>query len=271
MGFRASSKRCRLFMAQMDPIQLPGGSNRVGNAVKRISGNSKNPPDSCVCENIHQQVRYSFLRHDGLFSRGYAEGTHFGPARTSGMWIPSPANAHNFSATLLRQDARPILEKTKAHKLGSSAPCDSSRCFSWCCGTYRLRGGLLIRRSDRLGLLRTRLPWLRKLQAARLDDCVKDPAAGCGNGSITLRAGNRHELPSRRIVTVSLDPIWAPVCRDVPARVCTIFTKSAIPPPGGKPDGRLVAEQSSSQKSGEHANRSVQMFRAEHSTLLLFH
>ena len=66
MGFRTRRKRCRFFMAQMDPLQFSGCSNRVGDAVERITRNSKNPPNSSFGQNIHQQVRYSFLRHDVL-------------------------------------------------------------------------------------------------------------------------------------------------------------------------------------------------------------
>jgi hypothetical protein len=106
-----------------------------------------------------------------------------------------------------------------------------------CPGWYYGDWGLLIRRNDRSKLLRTRLPWLRKCQAAWLHDCEKDPAtakhtAGIENQaasavnrlrkrSETLRAANRHELLSRGIVTVSLDPYR--------------FRRVAIFPPLGRP------------------------------------
>jgi hypothetical protein len=66
MGFCARGKRCRFFMAQMDPIKFSGGSNRVGNAVERITRDSENLPNSSFGQNIHQHVRYFLLRHYGL-------------------------------------------------------------------------------------------------------------------------------------------------------------------------------------------------------------
>ena len=53
MGIRARGKGCRFFMPQMNPIELFGCSNRVGNAIERIAGDTVNPPDSCFCQNIH--------------------------------------------------------------------------------------------------------------------------------------------------------------------------------------------------------------------------
>jgi len=66
MGFCARGKCCRFFMPPMDPIQFSGCSNRVGDAVERVTRNSKNPPNSGFFQNIHQPVRYSFLRPDVL-------------------------------------------------------------------------------------------------------------------------------------------------------------------------------------------------------------
>src|SRR5208337_873749 len=40
MGLRARRKGCRLFVPKMDPIQLSCRSNRLGNAVERVTGNT---------------------------------------------------------------------------------------------------------------------------------------------------------------------------------------------------------------------------------------
>jgi hypothetical protein len=69
VGFCSSGEGRRFLMAQMDPIQFSGRADRVGNAVERVAGNSIDSLDSCFRENIHQQVRYFFLRHEALFSR----------------------------------------------------------------------------------------------------------------------------------------------------------------------------------------------------------
>src|SRR5262245_3128861 len=65
MRFRASGKRRGLFMSHVNPAKLLSPSNRVGNTVERIAGNTVNLPNSRFSENIHQQVRYVFIRHGG--------------------------------------------------------------------------------------------------------------------------------------------------------------------------------------------------------------
>jgi len=61
MSFRSSGKRCRLFMPDMNPLNLFLGANRVGDAVERVAGNTVNLPNSCFSENLYQQVCYFFL------------------------------------------------------------------------------------------------------------------------------------------------------------------------------------------------------------------
>jgi hypothetical protein len=66
MGIRTRGKGCRFLMPQMNPIQLFGGSNRIGNAVERVAGNTVNSPDSRSGQNVHQQVCHSFRHDDAL-------------------------------------------------------------------------------------------------------------------------------------------------------------------------------------------------------------
>src|SRR5882762_2165648 len=63
MSFRSSGKRCRLFMPDMNPLNLFLGANRLGDAVERVAGNTVNLPNSCFSENLYQQVCYFFLAH----------------------------------------------------------------------------------------------------------------------------------------------------------------------------------------------------------------
>src|SRR6267378_1019298 len=63
MSFRSSGKGCRLFMPDMNPLNLFLCANRVGDAIERVAGNTVNLPNSCFSENLHQQVCYFFLGH----------------------------------------------------------------------------------------------------------------------------------------------------------------------------------------------------------------
>src|SRR6202022_407366 len=67
MRFRSSSKRCRFFVSHMNPLDLLLRSNRVRNAVERVAGNAVNLTNSCLSENLHQQVRYLFPGHRSPF------------------------------------------------------------------------------------------------------------------------------------------------------------------------------------------------------------
>jgi hypothetical protein len=53
MRIRARGEGRRFFMPQMNPIQLFGCSNRVGNAIERVAGDTVNPPDPRFRQNIH--------------------------------------------------------------------------------------------------------------------------------------------------------------------------------------------------------------------------
>ena len=66
MSLSARGKSCCFFMAQMNPIQFSGGSDRLGNAVEGIAGDAVNPAHPGLCQNINQQICYFFLRHYGL-------------------------------------------------------------------------------------------------------------------------------------------------------------------------------------------------------------
>src|SRR5262245_61543277 len=70
MRFRASGKRCCLFMSHMNPLNLFLCANRIRDSVERVARNSVNLPNSRFSENIHQQVRYFFLGHGAILSKG---------------------------------------------------------------------------------------------------------------------------------------------------------------------------------------------------------
>src|SRR6267154_786573 len=63
MRLRSSSKRCRLFMSHMNPLNLFPRANRVRNAVERVAGNTVNSLNSYFHQHIHQQLRYFLLGH----------------------------------------------------------------------------------------------------------------------------------------------------------------------------------------------------------------
>src|SRR5258708_21640042 len=81
MSFSSSGKRCRLFMPHVNPLNLFLCTDRVGNAVERVAGNTVNLPNSCVSENLHQQVCYFFLGHGAVLSVGMKEEFNFLPDR----------------------------------------------------------------------------------------------------------------------------------------------------------------------------------------------
>src|SRR6185437_9979742 len=49
MGFCARGKCCCFFMAQMDPLQFSGCSNRVGDGIERITRNPEDPANPSFC------------------------------------------------------------------------------------------------------------------------------------------------------------------------------------------------------------------------------
>src|ERR1700722_3786842 len=58
MRLCSGGKRCCLFVAHMNPADLFLSSDRIGDAVQRVAGNSVNPLDSCRRKSLHQYVGY---------------------------------------------------------------------------------------------------------------------------------------------------------------------------------------------------------------------
>src|SRR5436189_4689768 len=63
MRFRAGGERRRLFMSHVNPSNSLSSSNRVGDSVERVACDSVDSLDVCRSESIHNEVRYSVLRH----------------------------------------------------------------------------------------------------------------------------------------------------------------------------------------------------------------
>src|ERR1700675_1547327 len=77
MSFRSGGKRRRLFMSHVNPLNLISCANRVRNAIERVARKTVNPPNPCVYENIHQQVRNLFLGHDAILSERIEKECNF--------------------------------------------------------------------------------------------------------------------------------------------------------------------------------------------------
>jgi hypothetical protein len=73
MRFRTSSKRRRLFMPYVNPLNSFACANRIRDPVERVAGNAVNSRNSCFRQYIHQQVGYVFPGHDDILSEGMKE------------------------------------------------------------------------------------------------------------------------------------------------------------------------------------------------------
>jgi hypothetical protein len=73
MCFRSSSKRCRLFMPYVNPLNSFACANRIRDPVKRVAGNAVNSLNSCFRQYIDQQVCYVFPGHGDILSEGMKE------------------------------------------------------------------------------------------------------------------------------------------------------------------------------------------------------
>src|ERR1700692_3297350 len=73
MRFRASSKRRRLFMPYVNPLNSFACANRIRDPVERVAGNAVDSRNSRFRQHIHQQVCYVFPGHDDTLSEGMKE------------------------------------------------------------------------------------------------------------------------------------------------------------------------------------------------------
>src|SRR6202162_2982200 len=77
MRFRSSSKRRRLFMPYVNPLNSFAYANRIRDPVERVAGNAVDSRNPCFRQHIHQQVRYVFPCHDDILSEGMKEEITF--------------------------------------------------------------------------------------------------------------------------------------------------------------------------------------------------
>jgi len=77
MRFRSSSKRRRLFMPYVNPLNSFACANLIRNAIERVAGNAVNSRNSRFRQYIHQQVCYVFPGHDDILSEGMKEELTF--------------------------------------------------------------------------------------------------------------------------------------------------------------------------------------------------
>ena len=69
MRFRASGKRRRLLMSDVNPARVLAPANGIRDAVERVTCDAVHSLDSRSSESLQQQLGYVFLRHGSSFPR----------------------------------------------------------------------------------------------------------------------------------------------------------------------------------------------------------
>src|SRR6202790_1466509 len=99
MRFRTSSKRRRLFIPYVNPLNSFACANRIRDPVERVAGNAVDSRDSRFRQYIHQQVCYLFPGHDDILSEGVKE--ELTSVRERGLFVAS--HPHKISFQLFRE------------------------------------------------------------------------------------------------------------------------------------------------------------------------